>query len=264
MADLANYLYRALYLLGLAIAPRVLSPDPATPASAAVALLIGVVGLGGVLAAAFWLKKELASREASIAAGLIWVSVAAAVGAAIYFTGPEAPLARGAAPLAIVVWPTLAATAAALAGRYMGANFKHKRTGAAALFIAGGIFVHADGAKNMGDRAFMWKTALDREPAHERAYREVVRKLVSQGKLDEASKRTDACLAVNPSACECLTAKITTPRSGATRGTRRWRQARRRRRSARRARPCAQRTPRRWPRQASWTRPSRRPTRRWR
>ncbi|MEZ4296680.1 MAG: tetratricopeptide repeat protein [Polyangiaceae bacterium] len=210
MADLANYLYRALYLLGLAIAPRVLSPDPATPASAAVALLIGVVGLGGVLAAAFWLKKEVASREASIAAGLIWVSVAAAVGAAIYFTGPEAPLARGAAPLAIVVWPTLAATAAALAGRYMGANFKHKRTGAAALVIAGGIFVHADGAKNMGDRAFMWKTALDREPAHERAYREVVRKLVSQGKLDEASKRTDACLAVNPSACECLTAKITT------------------------------------------------------
>ena len=206
---LANYLYRALYLLGLAIAPRLLSPDPAAPKSVALALLVPLLGLGALLAGAYVLKKRLDSREARVAAALIWVSVAASIGTAIYFTGPEAPLARGAAPLALVVWPALAATAAALAGGYLGSNFKHKRSAAAALVLAGGLFVHGDARSKMGDRAFMWKTALDRDPANEAAFEQVMRQLVGQGKLGEASKRADACVKVSPDACTCLVARLT-------------------------------------------------------
>jgi tetratricopeptide (TPR) repeat protein len=206
---LASYLYRALYLLGLAIAPRLLSPDPATPRSTAAALLVALAGLFGLLAGAYLFKKRLDTREARIAAALTWVSVAAAIGAAIYFTGPEAPLVRGAAPLALVVWPTLAATASALAGSYLGANFKHKRTAAAAAVIAGGLFVHGDANRKLGDRAFLWKTALDRDPAHEVAFDHVARQLMAQGKLAEAGKRLDACLQASPGACTCLVAKGT-------------------------------------------------------
>lgn len=206
---LASYLYRALYLLGLAIAPRMLSPDPATPKSVAIALLVPVLGLGGLLAGAYVFKKRLDSREASIAAGLVWISVAAALGASIYFTGPEAPLARGAAPLAIVVWPTLAVTAAALAGSYLGSNWKQKRSAAAALVLAGGLFVHGDARSKLGDRAFMWKTALDRDPTNEVAFDQVVRQLVSQGKLGDAGKRADACLKASPASCTCLVARLT-------------------------------------------------------
>jgi tetratricopeptide (TPR) repeat protein len=205
---LASYPYRALYLLGLAIAPRLLSPDPATPKGAS-GLLIAIAGLGAVLGGAYVFKKRLDTREARIAAGLVWVSVAAAIGTAIYFTGPEAPLARGAAPLALVVWPTLAATAAAIAGSFLGSNFKHKRTAAAALVVAGGLFVHGDARGKMGERAFMWKTALDRDAGHEAAFEQVARQLVAQGKVAEAAKRTEACLGVNGAACACHAMRIT-------------------------------------------------------
>ncbi len=209
MVDLANYLYRAFFLLGLAIAPRVLSPDPATPRNLAVALLVPICALGGVLAAAYVLKKRLDSREARIAAALLWVSVAAALGAAIYFSGPRAPLARGAAPLALVVWPTLGAVAAALAGSFLVSSFKHKRTAAAALVIAGGYFVHADGAKNMGNAAHMWNIALGKEPDNEAAFENVTRTMLAQGKLDDVVKRANACLRVAPTACACLVTKAT-------------------------------------------------------
>ena len=209
MVDLANYLYRAFFLLGLAIAPRVLSPDPATPRNLAVALFVPLCALGGVLAGAYLLKKRLDSREARIAAALMWVSVAAALGAAIYFSGPRAPLARGAAPVALVVWPTLAAIAAALAGGYLGSNWKHKRSAAAALAIAAGLFVHADGAKNMGDAAHMWKIALSKEPDHEVAFDNLTRGLLAQGKIDDVVKQANACLKAAPGACTCLVTKAT-------------------------------------------------------
>ncbi|MBK8255958.1 MAG: tetratricopeptide repeat protein [Polyangiaceae bacterium] len=203
MVPLANYLFRALYLLGLAVAPRVFSPDPAPRDNAVLALVGSAAALATLLLCAQQLKKRLESREATVAAALIWVAVAGALGASVYFSGPEAPLARGAAPLALLVWPALAATAAALAGRFLGANWKHKRTAAAAAVLAGGIFVHADGAKNMGDRAFMWRTALRREPGNERAFEEVSRGLLAQGKLADAAKITEACLKANPRACAC-------------------------------------------------------------
>lgn len=209
MAVLGSYLFRALCLLGLAIAPRVLSPDPATPRSAAAAALIGLAGLGAVLGGAVALKRRLDTREARVAAALIWVAVAAAIAGAIHFTGDEAPLARGAAPVALAVWPALAATAAALAGSYLGSSFKHKRSAAAALVLAGGLFVHGDANGKLGDRAFQWKTALDRDPANLPAFEHVTRALVGQGKLAEAARRTDACLQADPGACPCLVARLT-------------------------------------------------------
>ena len=209
MVELANYLYRALLLLGLAIAPRVFSPDPATPKNVAIALFVPLIVLGGLLAAAYSAKKRLQTLEARVAAGLVWVAVAAALAGAITFSGSRAPLARGAAPVALFVWPALAAVAATLAGTFLGSSFKHKRTGAAALVLAGGLFVHGDAHKNMGGAAFMWKTALDREPANEAAFERVTATLVAQGKLDDANKRAAACLRANPTACPCLVTKAT-------------------------------------------------------
>jgi tetratricopeptide (TPR) repeat protein len=208
VVELANYLYRALLLLGLAIAPRVFSPDPATPKNVAIALFVPLLFLGGLLGGAYHLKKRFASREASIAAGLVWASVAVAVLVALYYSGPRAPLARGAAPLALVVWPALAAIAATLAGEYLGSSFKHKRTAAAAVVLSGGLFVHGDAHTKMGDVDFMWKTALDREPENEAAFERVTRPLLVQGKLDEVTRRAGACLRVSPTACPCLIAKV--------------------------------------------------------
>ncbi len=196
-------------VLGLAIVPRVLSPDPATPRNLAVALLVPLAALGGLLVGAYYFKKQLDSREARVASGLVWVAVAAAIGAAIYFSGARAPLARGAAPMALVVWPALAAIAAALAGSYLGTNFKHKRSAAAALVIAGGLFVHGDASKNLGDAAYMWKIALEREPDNEAAFEQVTAGLLVQGKTDEALKRANACLKVNAGSCSCLVKKAT-------------------------------------------------------
>lgn len=209
MVDLASYLYRALCLLGLAIAPRLMSPDPGVPKNVAIALFLPLIALGAVLYGAYALRKHNDAIEARAAAALVWVSVAAAIAGSIYFSGPRAPLARGAAPIALFVWPALAALAATLAGRYLGSSFKHKRTAATALVLAGGLFVHGDAAKNMGDAAFMWRTALDRDPANEAAFAQVSRALVAQGKLDEASKRAAACLRLDPTACACLVTKAT-------------------------------------------------------
>lgn len=209
MVDLATYLFRALCLLGLAAAPRVLSPDPAAPKNVAIALFLPLIAFGLMLYGAAALRKHNDSIEARVAASLLWVSVAAGIAGAVYFSGPRAPLARGAAVVALVVWPTIAAIAATLAGAYLGSSFKHKRTAATALVLAGGLFVHGDGAKNMGDTAFLWKTALDRDPANEAAFVQVTRTLVTQGKLDEASKRAAACLRAEPAACACLVTKAT-------------------------------------------------------
>lgn len=99
------------------------------------------------------------------------------------------------------MWPALAALAASLAGAYLGSSFKHKRTAATALVLAGGLFVHGDAHENMGEAAFMWKTALDRESGNEAAFEHVTAPLITQGKLDEAIKRAAACLRANPSAC---------------------------------------------------------------
>lgn len=209
MVDLANYLYRALFLLGLAIAPRLLSPDPATPKALTLSLLLPLVALGGLLVGAYFFKKHLDSRESRIAGALVWVAVAAAVAGAVYLTGPRAPLARGAAPLALIVWPALAATAAALAGELLGSDWKHKRTAVTALVLAGGLWVHGDAAKNMGDAAHMWNIALVKDRTNETAFQRVTQTLMLQGKLDEVGKHAAACLRVDPASCTCLVAKAT-------------------------------------------------------
>lgn len=208
MVDLASYLFRAMYLLGLAIAPRLLSPDPYPPRSAPLTLLLSLAVLGALLWGARELKRRFDSLEARIAAGLVWVAVAASLAASIYWAGPRAPLAQGAAPLAAVVWPALAAVAAAVAGRYLGSNWKHKRSGATAAVLAAGIFIHADAAKNMGDVPHMWSVALTHDPANETAFERVTSALLSQGKLDEVSKRAAACLRESPGSCKCLVTRV--------------------------------------------------------
>lgn len=196
-------------LLGLAIAPRLSSPDPATPKNLALAFGLPLIVLGGALYGALQLRRRNDALEARVAATLVWVSVAAGIAGALYFSGPRAPLARGAALVALVVWPALAAIAATLAGAYLGSSFKHKRTAATALVLAGGLFVHGDGAKSLGDAASQWKRALDRDPAHEAAFVEVTRSLVAQGRLEDANKRAAACLRIEPTACACLVVKAT-------------------------------------------------------
>lgn len=209
MVELASYLFRAVALLGLSVAPRLFSPDPATPKNVAIALFLPLIAIGLLLYGGFALKKRLASFEARVAAALVWIAVAASIAGALYFSGPRAPLARGAAPVGLFTWCALAAIAAALAGAFLGSSFKHKRSAATALVLAGGLFVHGDANKKMGDVAFMWKTALERDPGNEVAFERVAAGLIAQSKYDEANKRAAACLRANPTACSCLISKAT-------------------------------------------------------
>ncbi|MFO0589520.1 MAG: hypothetical protein U0441_18425 [Polyangiaceae bacterium] len=209
MVELASYLFRAIALLGLAVAPRALSPDPATPKNVAIALFLPLIALGVLLYGGYLLKKRVESFESRIAAALVWVAVAASILGAIYFSGPRAPLARGAALVGLFAWPALAAVAATLAGAYLGSNFKHKRSAATALVLAGGLFVHGDANRNLGDASFMWKTALDRDPANEAAFQQVATSLIAQSKFEDANKRAAACLRADPTACRCLVTKAT-------------------------------------------------------
>src|SRR5262245_52244239 len=111
---------RALHLLGFAIAPRVLSPEPPSARSLAVGILsVFVLACLSVLAARLLGATRLTGRLASVACALAVVA-ALAFGAA--FSGSRAPLARGAWYVAPLVWIALALVAASISERRFAAR----------------------------------------------------------------------------------------------------------------------------------------------
>lgn len=196
---------RAVHLLGLAVVPRAISPDPSLPedlrlAGAACAALLGALVFGAVR-----FHRFMATKDATGAAVLAVAAVVTAIAAAFVYRGDAAPLAHGATIVAVPTWTALAAAASAAAGRWLGSSFKHKRMTAATIVLAIGAKLLLDAAPLLGSDERMWRAALRRAPGHERAALEVGRALVRGDKLDDARRVADRCLAARAGACGCLT-----------------------------------------------------------
>lgn len=197
---------RALHLIGLTLAPSLLSPEPLPPPPED--LLTQGLAACGVLAlvtfAIAWFRRWIDNVQATFTL-LLWVAtVVGAFVCAHLYAGEEAPL-LGAAPLMIApVWGTLAAAAAALAGRFMGSTWKNKRMGAAIGVLVVGVFQLKSASARLSDAEAVWTDALDREPGHPRAIAELWQTWLDRKQYARARRPAEDCLRHDPKACACL------------------------------------------------------------
>jgi hypothetical protein len=203
-SDLALVVVRAVHLLGLALLPRFLTPEPLPPAHLALAAAGSVLLLAAVVGAGLGYRRFMETRDATAAAVLAGLAVVAALGCSLAFRGPSAPLAHGVPIVAIPAWGALASAASAAGARWLGSSFKHKRMSAATAVLAIGVKLLLDAAPLLGSDARMWRAAMRRAPDHERAVTEVGRALLGEERLDEARRLAERCLAARPTACACL------------------------------------------------------------
>lgn len=191
-------LARAGHLLGLAVAPGLLSPEPLGDPSG-LDVLLGALALVGPLLIAFALYRRYPMLEGKLAAGA-WVLTSIA----LYFgtsPPPHTPLLSSYYMTAPFVWTALALTAATLAGEHLGTSFKNKKMGAGLITIALGIFIYRDAHKLVGSPTDQWLDVLRRDPANAAAFHEVRPALAADpAKFDAA---LTACLTRNPGACHC-------------------------------------------------------------
>ncbi len=186
-------LSRVAHLFALLFAPRLLSPDP--PAGGLDFAILGAVVLIAGPALGALLVREWDALEAKIALGLWVCADIALLAAAIGTSSRGSPLLSGFYVAGPFVWSALAATAATLAGQYLGVSFKNKRMGGAIITLAIGIFIFRDANALLSSTTDQWSAALAADPDHERA-------LFALGdKVSPAS--LDACISKRPSACAC-------------------------------------------------------------
>ncbi|WP_437538520.1 tetratricopeptide repeat protein [Sorangium sp. So ce726] len=212
LAELALHLCRALHLVVLAIAPTWLSPEPLPADALALSGLLAAAALAAALGLSAWFAARLDTRLARNGAALLWIALAAALAATLYFRGPRAPLAQGVVFIALPLWAALATLAAAAAERWLGSSFKHRRMGAAIVVIGLGVVQLNGAAPLLGSRERMWWAALRRDGAHLRAIDELTRPIRERRKLDELDGVAARCLRMHPAAaaptepatCACL------------------------------------------------------------
>ncbi|WP_437493156.1 tetratricopeptide repeat protein [Sorangium sp. So ce1014] len=212
LAELALYLSRVLHLAVLAIAPTWLSPEPLPPAALALSGALSAAALSAALGLSAWFAARIETRLARNGAALLWLAIAAALAAALYYRGPRAPLAQGVALVGVPLWAALATLAAAAAEHWLGSSFKHRRMGAAIVVIGLGAVQLLGAAPLLGSRERMWWAALRRDGAHLRAVDELARPLLDRRKLDELDGVAARCLKMHPvaaapaapAACACL------------------------------------------------------------
>ncbi|AUX32684.1 MULTISPECIES: tetratricopeptide repeat protein [Sorangium] len=212
LAELALHLSRALHLAVLAIAPTWLSPEPLPPSALALSGALSAAALAAALGLSAWFAARLDTRLARNGAALLWLAIAAALAAPLYYRGPRAPLAQGAVLVAVPLWVALATLAAAAAEQWLGSAFKHRRMGAAIVVIGLGAVQLVGAAPLLGSRERMWWAALRRDGAHLRAVDELARPLLERRKLDELDAVAARCLKMHPAAaapaapatCACL------------------------------------------------------------
>src|SRR5689334_10068598 len=118
MSELAFLLTRTIHLLALCLAPQWLSPEPLPPRPLAAWGAGAAAALAATLALSALFASRIGTRLARVGAALAWIAVAVAIGAALYFRGPHAPLARGVPLLAAPVWLSLAVIASAAAEQW--------------------------------------------------------------------------------------------------------------------------------------------------
>jgi Flp pilus assembly protein TadD len=186
-------LSRVAHLFALLFAPRGLSPDP--PSGSVDFAILGAFILLAGPAIGVYLVRQWDVLEAKIALGL-WVCADIALVATAIGTGSRgAPLLSGFYVAAPFVWSALAATAATLAGQYLGVSFKNKRMGGAIITLVIGIFIFRDASALLSTTSDQWSAALAADADHERA-------LFALGdKVTPAS--LEACIKKRPSACAC-------------------------------------------------------------
>jgi tetratricopeptide (TPR) repeat protein len=198
-----DHLARAGYLLALAVAPQLVSPDPAPPHAAGVAVL-AVLVIAGLSIGAMALARAIGSTTAKLAAGLAWIAIATAVVASVLLAGRDVPLGRGAPYVALPLWSALAVAASSAAGEWLGSSFKHKRIAAAVLVIAAGITQLSNGAPFLKSDEAMWTAAARRDPGHELAVGKLAALHLAGKRAAEARKLAARCLAARPRSCTCL------------------------------------------------------------
>jgi tetratricopeptide (TPR) repeat protein len=197
---------RAVYLLGLAIAPPLLSPAPeAQGASAGGASFAGVVAvllLAAVLFAAGRLRVRLRGPDGLAAASLIGASVAAALVAGDLFHGEHGPLGRGVVYVAVPLWAGFAVTAGAVAARRYGSGGRLRRPGvvAGALVAAVAVALFALSKTRLDSSEHMWLAELRHDGDDADAAEALTRAALRARKYDAALALLDRC----PGACACL------------------------------------------------------------
>lgn len=202
--DLAVGAVRAVHLLGLAVVPRALSPDPLPPENLPLVAGASAALLGAIVFGAFRFHRFMAAKDATAASVLAVAAVLAAIVGAFVYRGEAAPLAHGATLVALPAWGALACAASASGARWFGSSIKHKRMTSATIVLAIGAKLLLDAAPLLGSDDKLWRAALRRAPDHERAVREVGRALVAGGKLDDARRVADRCLGLRARACACV------------------------------------------------------------
>ncbi|XXT24376.1 tetratricopeptide repeat protein [Sorangium sp. So ce429] len=202
LAELALHLIRALHLVVLTVAPTWLSPEPLPPLALALWGSLSAAALAAALGLSAWFAARLETRLARNGAALLWLAIATALAATLYYRGPRAPLAQGVFVVAVPLWAALATLAAAAAEHWLGSSFKHRRMGAAILMIGLGSVQVLGASSLLGSRERMWWAALRRDGAHLRAIDELTTPLRAQRKLDELEGVAARCLKMYPLAAD--------------------------------------------------------------
>ncbi len=196
---------RAGYLEALAISPRWLAPEPVAPPSP---LLVAAGGAALVLPVALgaFLRRRVATIEAT-AAAVAWPATAiAAIVAARVWSGADAPLLRGYYVAAPFVWLSIALTFATVAGRYLGSAFKNRRLMAAVIPLAAGLLIFRSAYVLIASPWAMWRRELVFDPGNERAIDATMPDpRAAPADIAAQKKALELCIAKTPSSCTCLT-----------------------------------------------------------
>jgi tetratricopeptide (TPR) repeat protein len=204
LSEIAQHIVRAAHLLALTVVPQGLSPEPSSPENVVGAAVIAILVIAGILYGSIRLRSVIDTPSARAGAALTWLAVAAALGATLLYKGPSAPLARGIAITALPVWTAIAVTAWAAAGHFLGTDWKNRRMMALVLVVAAGALQYANAAAFLASPEAMYADALKRDPANDQALKGATAILLRTYRYDDARKRVDRCLAVQPEACGCL------------------------------------------------------------
>lgn len=189
---------RAAELLALAIAPPLLSPEPAAPSSPRLAALGAGLALLSAIVLAARLRRS-AGGPRRIGYGIA-ATVAASLIAAWLCAGPRGPLGRGLVAVAPLLWATLALGAHTLGAR-RGARASW---GAAAMVLALGVGLFAPTLGWIRSADEMRWRALRLDGGDVRALDGLLAGAPTSGGVAAKRAVVDRCLATLPNACACL------------------------------------------------------------
>ena len=203
MLLLLDVVARAAHLFFLALAPPLLSPEPAPHHNPIVAAILGALLLAAVLYGAVRLRAWGAGQHSlSGSAALAWVAVAAALGAALYFREGRAPLGRGVVFVAVPLWASITLAASTIAGKKL-PRARNARGFAALAVLTVAALLFALASSWLVSPKQMWWEALRRNGEHPRAIGELTRKPLGSRDFLAARAVADECLRLHPQSCRC-------------------------------------------------------------